>query len=169
MKVDIDRTNSILQAGTPEYDFEKPPIDPIELATQLVECMRVNKGIGLAAPQVGLPYRVFCMENELPIVCFNPKIVYTSQNFIEMEEGCLSYPGLMLKVSRPETIRVRFQTPYGKIITDKYSGLSARVFQHELDHLDGICFTDKVSRLKLDVAKRKQQKLERKFANGIIE
>ena len=72
-----------------------------------------------------------------------------------MDEACLSFPGLQLKVKRPASIRVRFQDPYGNWITRQFAGMSARVFLHEYDHLFGVDFTDKVSKLKLDMAKKK--------------
>ena len=102
------------------------------------------------------------MNGDPLFVCFNPTITATTDDDVLMDEGCLSYPDLMLKVSRPASIRVRFQDPYGNWITKQFAGMSARVFQHEYDHLDGVDFTDKVSKMKLDMAKRKAAKRVKK-------
>jgi peptide deformylase len=75
-----------------------------------------------------------------------------------LDEGCLSYPNLLLKVNRPASIRVRFQDPFGNWITKQFAGMSARVFLHEYDHLLGVDFTDKVSKLKLEMAQKKAKK-----------
>ena len=110
---------------------------------------KLNKtyGVGLSSNQLGLPYRVFAMrgypEN---LVCFNPKIVYYSDNIISMEEACLSFPGMIIKVKRPSEIRARFQTPSGMVVTKKFEGLTARTFQHEMDHMDGILFFNRANR-----------------------
>jgi peptide deformylase len=118
--------------------------------------MYENNGLGLAANQVGTPYRIFAMraapEN---FVCFNPKIVQQSEQTVTLEEGCLTYPGLIVKIKRPEFIRVRFQTPNGDTLTKQFIGMSARVFQHEIDHLDGIRFYDKANKFHRDQALRK--------------
>jgi peptide deformylase len=139
-----------------EFDFKDPPFDPVEYAQNLVKCMYENNGLGLAANQVGTPYRIFAMraapEN---FVCFNPKIVQQSEQTVTLEEGCLTYPGLIVKIKRPEFIRVRFQTPNGDTLTKQFIGMSARVFQHEIDHLDGIRFYDKANKFHRDQALRK--------------
>jgi peptide deformylase len=78
-----------------------------------------------------------------------------------MKEGCLSWKGLCLNIARPTAIKVRFATPDGNVETHSFTGMTARCFQHEMDHLDGIMFVDKVSKLELDIAKRKARKLLR--------
>lgn len=120
------------------FDFNNPTIDPEELAISLVSKMREQGGIGLAANQVGLDYRVFAMEGEPALVCFNPKIVLYGDGDVLLEESCLTFPGLYIKVKRPRDIKVRFQGPDGETYTRTFTGVSARVFQHELDHLDGV-------------------------------
>ena len=71
---------------------------------------------------------------------------------ISLEEGCLSFPGLIVKVKRPQHIRVRFQTPNGDTITKQFTGMSARVFQHEIDHLNGVLYFNRANRYHRDVA-----------------
>lgn len=139
-----------------EFDFSHPPFDPIEYAKELVKFMYENNGLGLAANQVGSPYRIFAMRaHPENFVCFNPKIVQQSEQQVTLEEGCLTYPGLLVKIKRPEFIRVRFQTPNGETLTKQFIGMSARVFQHEYDHLEGVRFYDKANKFHRDQALRK--------------
>ena len=139
-----------------EFDFKDPPFDPIQFAQTLVKFMYDSNGLGVAANQVGVPYRIFSMRG-VPenFVCFNPKIISASKDQIVLEEGCLSYPGLIVKVKRPSVIRVRFSTPNGDVLTKQFIGMSARVFQHEYDHLDGIRFFDRANKFHRDQAMRK--------------
>ena len=92
------------------------------------------------------------------IECFNPKILDESHKKVLMDEGCLSFPGLWLKVNRPEAIEVEYEDVHGSKTTAMMYGLEARIFLHEYDHMEGKDFTDRVSKLKLDIAKRKQKK-----------
>ena len=133
----IDQNHPILKEVMQDFNFAESPTDPIQLAKDLAETMISNKGIGLSANQVGLPYRVFVMTGNPIHACFNPRIVDMSSEMIIMEEGCLSYPGLIVKIKRPRMIRVRFTMPNGETKTEKFDGMTARVFQHELDHLNG--------------------------------
>lgn len=142
------------------FDFNSPPIDPVELARALVVEMRDFGGIGLAANQLGFKWRVFAMRADPNIVCFNPRIVMPSDEMVYLEEGCLSFPGLIVKVRRPKHIRVRFQTPAGEMTTEMYTGMAARVFQHELDHLDGVLFYDRANRYHREKAFKKWHPLK---------
>lgn len=127
------------------FTFDKPPVDPVELANKLIEEMRRFKAAGLAANQLNLPYRVFVMEGTPAWACFNPKIVDSAEEEIKLVEGCVTYPNLWLNISRPEWVRVRFQDPFGVTHTKVFGGYHGRVFQHELDHLDGKSYIHKVS------------------------
>lgn len=142
----IPYKDDLLHSVLEPFDFNNPPVDPGELATELVEFMRSNNGIGLSANQVGLTYRVFAMEGEPAFVCFNPRVVLAGSNTVTLEEGCLSYPGLLIKVKRPRDVKVRFQGPDGDTYTKTFTGMSARVFQHELDHLDGVTMLERANR-----------------------
>ena len=120
-------------------------------------------GVGFAANQMGLLSRVFAMNiGETPTFYYNPEIVESGDQFITVQEGCLSFPGLFIKVKRPKNVVVRYQDRDGEVHTEELTDLASRCFQHELDHLDGICFTDRVSKLSLDMAKAKRAKNERK-------
>lgn len=137
----------VLTTPCEKFDFSNPPVDPIELAQDMVKLMYEYGGIGLSANQLGLPYRVFALRGDPEnFVCFNPKIVMPSTEDIVMEEGCLSFPGLIVKVKRPRHVRVRFTAPNGEVMTRQFTGMTARAFQHELDHLDGVLFYNKANR-----------------------
>jgi peptide deformylase len=140
-------------------DFNNPPFDLIEFSQELVKFMYENNGIGIAANQVGVPYRIFAMRGAPEnFVCINPKIVSFSNEEIILEEGCLTYNGLYVKIKRPRHIRVRFNTPNGEVMTRQFTGISARIFQHELDHLDGVIFYNKANRVHRDKALEKWRK-----------
>ena len=158
----IDRNDPILTTVCEPFDFKNPPFDPIEFSKELVKFMYERNGIGLAANQVGVPYRIFAMRGQPKnFVCFNPKIVQPSHMKIELEEGCLTYPNLIVKVTRPQHVRVRFTTPNGDTMTRQFTGMTARVFQHELDHLDGIIFYNLANRYHRDTALKKWKRGEK--------
>lgn len=136
----VEHTDPILRTPLQEFDFNDPPVDPLQFSKDIIQVMYDNNGMGLAANQVGMPYRMFAMAGgeSGDFACFNPRIVNYSRESQYMEEGCLSYPGLFVSIKRPKSIRVRFQAPNGVTVTETFAGMTARVFQHELDHLDGI-------------------------------
>jgi peptide deformylase len=141
------------------FDFKNPPFDPTEFAVDLIRTMYEYNGIGLAANQVGVNYRIFAMRGSPEnFVLYNPKIVGYSDELIKLEEGCLSFPGVIVNVERPRHIRTRFQTPNGEVLTKTFTGMTARVFQHEMDHISGILFYNRVSRLERDRAFKKAKK-----------
>jgi peptide deformylase len=155
----VDRNDPILTTPCQPFDFKDPPFNPIEFAYNIIKFMYDNNGIGLAANQVGVPFRVFAMRGQPEnFVCYNPKIIQPSEMQIELEEGCLTYPGLLVKVTRPQHVRVRFTTPNGETITRQFTGITARVFQHELGHLDGETFYNKANRYHREQALKKWRK-----------
>lgn len=152
-----------LKIKSSEWNFNKD-FDAELLEKSMINFMLENKGIGLAANQIGITKRIFVMGGygidsfPEPQGIFNPKILEFSDQHVEDLEGCLSYPKLWLKIKRPEIIVAEFQNSNGNVVKKEFSGLAARCFQHELDHLDGLCFVDKVSKLKLQLAMKKQRK-----------
>jgi len=120
------------------FDFKNPQVDPVNLSASMVSLMRKEVGYGLSANQIGLPLKMFVIEGEPAYAIFNPRITYYGDEEVLLEEGCLSYPGLALKIKRPRFIRVRFQDPYGDFVTKQFDGISSRVFQHEFDHSEGV-------------------------------
>jgi len=137
-----------------------------QLEKSMIDFMIEANGIGLAANQIGITKKVFVMGSynipgfPAPFAVFNPRIVEASTEMITDQEGCLSYPGLFLTVKRPSWIVAEYQNAKGDMIEAKYEGYLAKCFQHELDHLDGICFVDKVSPLKLNLAMKKLRKIK---------
>lgn len=121
-----------------------------DLAQEMVQTMYAEQGIGLAAPQVGVNKQMLvidCDPNNTatpPLVLINPEIQTYSQELATGEEGCLSIPGVYLDVVRPEAVQVKFRDESGRPQKMKASGLLARVIQHELDHLHGVLFVDRV-------------------------
>ncbi len=118
------------------------------LVAAMIRLMYDSAGVGLAAPQVGVSLRLFVIdptpERQQPLVLINPKIVESSGRYAD-EEGCLSLPGVAAEVNRAERLRVEFETLAGKPEAFDAAGLPARVIQHELDHLDGRLFIDRLS------------------------
>ena len=109
------------------------------LAQQMRSLMLQENGIGLAAPQIGVSRRLFVMETQgWQRTCFNPEITGASQTQVDFDEGCLSFPGERCIIKRPDWVDVRYQDWKGQWHSERFSGILARCFQHELDHLDGI-------------------------------
>jgi peptide deformylase len=119
-----------------------------ELAEEMLRLMKEAHGVGLAAPQVGEGIRVFVAsatgEIEDAMVCLNPKVEPFGAP-VEMEEGCLSVPGIRRDIRRSEGVRLRWTGLDGKAQEDEFHGLLARIIQHESDHLDGILFFERMS------------------------
>ena len=137
-----------------------------QLEKSMIDFMIEANGIGLAANQIGIVKRVFVMGSNnipgfpAPFAVFNPRIVEASTEMVTDQEGCLSYPGLFLTVKRPSWIVAEYQNAKGDTIEARFDGYLSKCFQHELDHLDGICFVDKVSPLKLNLAMKKLRKIK---------
>lgn len=160
----LKHPDPFLDRQVPDFDFDNPVMDPIQLELQMVAVMVQENGIGLAATQVGVDARVFVIKTQHledvlgPFAVFNPEVLSVSEDMAVDYEGCLSFPNLMLGVNRPKSILVKFLDRDRKECIIELSGIDARCFLHELDHLNGICFIDRVSRLKLDLALKKQRK-----------
>lgn len=164
----VEPNHPILKQALPKFDFSNPPEDPIEIAANLGDTMLANNGLGLAANQVGLSYRVFVMKaTPLPIVCYNPIIVDQSTETVLLEEGCLSHPNLFVKIKRPKKIKVRYAEPNGNVVTQIFDGMTARVFQHELDHLDGVCHINRANRFHLEQARKNAKKGKHKRVKAL--
>ena len=122
-------------------------LDRHHLTKVLIDNMIHHNGIGISANQIGIWERAFAMvrdiENNEVMVCFNPRIIKSYSEEVEMEEGCLSYPELFLKIKRPDKIVVKYEDEDKKTHKMKLEGLASRVFQHEYDHMEGIDFTQR--------------------------
>ena len=146
------------------FDFDNPQVDPEKLEKQLLENMIHHRGYGLSANQIGIPVTVFAMMVDSdPLVVFNPEIIEWSEQTTYVKEGCLSYPGLFIAIERAYGISTRFQLSEGEEQSGNFIELSARVFQHESEHMDGELFIDNVSGIKLKSAMRKRKMYLRKL------
>jgi peptide deformylase len=170
-KLDIKiMKDPILREKAKEIDLDKEEEQTAKLADDMFETMLDADGIGLAGNQVGLAKRIFILngsDDELhpkPLVLINPKITAKSEKIIESEEGCLSIPGIYYSVPRFEEIEVEF---YDKNLKPKKISLGkdliARAVQHELDHLNGVLFTDYLSKLKQKRVFAKMEKLRKEL------
>ena len=153
----IKAPNEFLEKQVKPFDFEN--MDAEKISKDMIDTMQKYKGIGLASNQVGLDAQIFVMGEENPITVINPIITEVGPERVEMEEGCLSFPGLYFKVKRPAVVSVQYLDTKQKECIIKLEGLHARVFLHEYDHLQGITFDQRISKLRLEMAKKKQEKL----------
>lgn len=155
----VDEKSQVLRVKSLPWDFNGDKESTI-LTAAMTRIMQKHKGMGLAANQVGIPYRAFVMgeEGQKFWSCFNPEIVERRGSILKESEGCLSFPNLLLDIERNSVILVRYSTAAGELVEEELTGKWARCFQHELDHIDGICFDKRVSRLALGIAERKRAK-----------
>ncbi|HPL95288.1 MAG TPA: peptide deformylase [bacterium] len=144
---------NILINPNPELRKKSQPITKNELddknfkktVTDMAETMIKKDGVGLAAPQVGILKRLIVVNTEDgPVAFINPEIKKKSWRKIIMEEGCLSVPGVFANVKRPTSVKISFWDMAGQKHTLNAKDILARVLQHEIDHLDGILFIDKI-------------------------
>jgi len=160
----VAEDHPLLKQVLPEFDFKNPPMDPEQLASDLAETCKANHGIGLSANQCGLPYRVFVMGSEDGYLAyFNPSIVLKSKKEVHMMEGCLSFPLLGLHITRPAEVMVEYQDFNGEKKEAQFSGISARCFQHELDHMNGIVYTSHAKPMALQSGMNKRNKIMKKL------
>jgi len=133
-----------------------------QIAQELIKVLNEEKGVGLAGPQVGLMERIFLVHisGDEPRIFINPSITETSEETLKYEEGCLSIPNLYADVIRPAAIKVQAWNEAGKSFVLEASGLLARVILHEMDHLEGKLFIDRISEFKRSKIIEKFEKAE---------
>ncbi len=144
MEIITDVKNKILTSPTSPVEHITSEIKT--LVKDMFETMILNKGVGLSANQVGYPISLVVfsdIDHEKRYVLINPKVIKTSKTQCKMEEACLSVPGLWGEVIRPEKIVIEAKNLDGKKIKYKFDDVLARIVQHELDHLNGVLFTQK--------------------------
>ena len=138
--------------------------DRKELTEDMFKAMHRYGGIGLSANQVGLPFNMFVIgdnlniNNGLKMSCFNPMIVSASKETILMKEGCLTYPFLFLSILRPRKVVVKYEDENGDLKEGHLDGMMSRIWQHEYDHMLGRNFTEHASKMKLTMARKKALK-----------
>lgn len=164
----VHEEHPLLRTKLDIFDFNNPPIDPIVLSNNLIETMIAMNGLGLSSNQCGLPYRAFVMWSNPTKICFNPRIVDQTTEQVLLDEGCLSYPNLFVKVKRSKVIKVRYQDEKGEIQNEKFVGMTARCFLHELDHMDGIVFTSQANPIHLRRAVNQKKHFDRNNKKGLI-
>jgi len=146
---------------------------PDELTGNLFDTLKSAEGIGLAAPQIGLAKRIFVIDTtpmadeyadfkSLEKVYLNPRILHADDTLSSFNEGCLSIPGIFRELDRPERIHVIYQNLAFETVEEELSGLEARIFQHEYDHLDGILFIDRLSGLQKRLIQGKLNKIKKR-------
>jgi len=156
--------NEFLTKEVKDVNVEKPELDFVEIKKNMTDIMLQNGGIGLSANQVGLDAKLFIMgENESNIsLIINPKVLqHTKDTLLELE-GCLSFPNVYVKVTRPKEILVEYYDETLELKRTAVKGYTTKVFLHEWDHLHGITFKDRVSKLKWDMATKKAKKIKGK-------
>lgn len=163
----VTRPNPILKQQARLIEPEEIP-GLEQLITDMFDTMAANGGVGLAAPQVGHSINLFVVRVDGgDHVFINPVVLNAGDEMDEMAEGCLSLPGLTLKIKRSKQIKVMFRDRTGnQQITDMGEGWS-RIFLHEFDHLQGVMIDDRAGRLQLDIARRKQAKQAKKSKQRI--
>jgi len=157
----VNRNDPILREQMPQFVFNSE-LNPVEIYNDLAETMIEHAGMGLAANQIGIRTCAFVLTGEEVLGVFNPRIVDFSTETVTLEEGCLTYPNLFVKIKRPKKIKARFALPNGETITRTFDGMTARAFQHELDHLNGVLYTSRANRYHLDQAKTLVKKMQRR-------
>ena len=161
----FDSSNKLLLEMIPEFDLNE--LHKQEMQTfirRLKKTMVDYGGLGLSANQCGYRFRMFVMgSKDEQIVCINPRITDKFDDPMKLREGCLSYPGMYLYIPRYKKIEVEYHDENGKLNKEIFEGITAHVFQHELDHMNGIVYTEHVGPLALKMAKDKQSKLVNKI------
>ena len=156
----VEEASKVLRNPTSEFDFENPPEDPIQIEKNLAEAMDRFGGIGLSANQLGLDYRVFVMKtaDSGTKAFFNPEITKLSKETEMMKEGCLSFPDIYLMIKRAKVIEFDYTDAEGERKTLQLDGIGSRCVQHEIDHLNGIIFLQRASRLNIERALKARPK-----------
>ena len=156
-------------SGIAPFDIEtfkknEKDLSITDFCNNMFETMKNYGGIGLSANQVGKPYRLFVMGDNLQInkgrkwECINPEITDMSKETIRYKEGCLTFPFLFLDIERPQKVKVKYQNEQLETVEEEFDGIVSRCYQHELDHMHGRVFTELVSKLKLNMALKKRDK-----------
>jgi peptide deformylase len=150
----------MLSVVIPEYTEAIPNPSMKNLVARLKMTMKLYNGIGLSANQCGIFQRVFVIGTEhFQIACINPKVVAQSEELSKDNEGCLSFPGMFLKVERPIWVDAEFYDETGAFKQIRLEGLTAKCYLHELDHMNGVKFIDHAGPLAVQMARQRQGKL----------
>jgi len=150
----------MLSVPIPEYRESIPNPSMKNLVAKLKMTMKLYNGIGLSANQCGIFQRVFVIGTEhFQIACINPKVVAKSEELSRENEGCLSFPGMFMKIERPTWVDAEFYDETGAFKQIRLEGLTAKCFLHELDHMNGVKFVEHAGPLAVQMARQRQGKL----------
>ena len=159
----VEEASKVLRVPPLEFDFENPTHDPKEVEEKLAEAMEKFGGLALSANQVGVDVRMFVMRTQDGVQgFFNPELTRVSQETDLLKEGCLSFPDIYLMIKRSKVVEMKYFDADGEEHIITLDGLGARCVQHEIDHLNGIVFLQRASKLKLDRAIKSRPKERRK-------
>ena len=153
---------TLLQVSTTWSDTDsiKGYDDKEKFEQDMIKVMLDEKGLGLAANQIGITKRFFAIGHESfdtfqkPVIIWNPQVINFSEEKVIDVEGCLSFKDIFVKVERPKVIEVKYETTQGKTKFARLDGMESKCFQHELDHLDGITFNKRVSKIRWQMANK---------------
>lgn len=162
--------HDIVIYGDPVLRKVAEPVEQVDqavkdLVSMMVDTLKKAHGLGLAAPQVGVSKRVFIVDlSAIDLtaeqhVFINPEIVWKSEDEVELEEGCLSFPGIYQKIVRPARVKIRALNLDGKPFEMEADGMAARAVLHEYDHLEGTLFIDHISSIARTLLKGRLKKL----------
>ena len=159
-----DDSFHMLDDEIPEYTDSLPNKQMTRLVQRLKMTMKKFGGLGLSANQCGVYERVFILGyGDESFACINPKVIEQSTEIERSKEGCLSFPGMFLTIGRPKWIIAEFVDENGQLKQQRFEGITARCFLHELDHMNGIKYTSHVGPVSIKMAKQKQEKMIKKM------
>ena len=147
----------ILLTATTIWDLQDPPLDTKQIEQDLVDTLLHENALGLAANQIGIPYRVLAIntqDDNCIRIMYNPSVISKSQETNLANEGCLSFKRLKLEIIRNNIVEVAWRDKLNYTHSRRFTGIDARCILHEIDHLDGIVFKTYVSNLKFNHAQR---------------
>jgi len=156
----------VLETVSTEFNFKTdkiPHYDDLEkFEREMIVVMKSSNGMGLAANQIGITKRFFAIGSDgfdtfkKSAIIWNPRLITQSEEKVFDLEGCLSFPGLFVKVERPKVIEVEYETTKGTKESTRLDNMESKCFQHEYDHLEGITFNKRVSKLRWDMANKRK-------------
>ena len=156
----FDERHPMMAEVMPEFIGVLPNTSMTHLVKRLKMTMKLYSGLGLSANQCAVRERVFVIgTDQFQMACINPKVIEVSEELIKDNEGCLSFPAFFLKIPRPKWIEVEYTNENGEKTQTRLDGLTARCYLHELDHLNGVKFTNYAGSVAMAQAKRKQEKM----------
>lgn len=152
----------VLRTVSTKLELDEINDDFRKLLDEMVVTMRLANGVGLASNQVGIARRFFVMEvDDVVKKCINPELLEYIEKEVKIDEGCLSIPGIFKKVSRADKIKVKYLNENAVEVVEELEGLWAKVFQHELDHINGMMFIDRLTPVNRNLIRKKLESIKK--------